>query len=1190
MAYNDYQTSFSSIMPLFRSIQEIAKDITVAATASNATKKKIAQIELHIKNGDTYFRKRDYQSALTEFKTARALIYSLIHPGFDVGAYVISKDKILNSSAEIEGILLDLIVETVDAIRPPYLEPEPVLIDTGYPIPDHLKEYIVTGFHEPVVFDKDIYNVIVHGAELITGGKYQSAVALYEAALKKVDTLERKPDSIMVGAMQLNLGVACLQSGNYRKALKYAKDSTESFKSGGDRLGQAQSLHMLGVCAKLLGDKEGSKKYLTQASSLLIEVSGLSLNTNPVLTGNTIPAINLSGRTMERISARTMGNISTVNTNFEERLSEAIVTMETGSVTYRVAGRKDGYGVVAVDNEYRQRQNSKVWNIGVPAGKEVVIFQAGDNVRVAKAKIISQLYNSRVSRAQFDDLQWKVVDTSTVTFYLAHLYSFVLPVKIGDCFQELGQFTKAEEYYIQATGYSYLNKNIEATMLWTKMAQNIINWGNSLYKSEKIAEAKAQYSKLITATGTVPNSYFYTKASLSVPANAAKTIISNIIVRPLPNVNWEIAQYILTANANIQQINNGLDFYGLMLSPIHTFEYLQSVAQGFAKEAILAEREFINFKVHEEAEVATRRDLETAKAMAKAEVDASYQQYQSAKDDKEAADKAYELANKRYNDAVAERNHYASIGMDQIWAQAAAQALGGGEDAMWGEISALADQLDRGETISGPGPKLAAAQTLMAGRKTYQYELAKMDHNISQLEAAKGIANEQKQAAVHREAASEIRWQAAKKRLELVESSLEAFDNEFFTPDSWGKMANIMRDISADYLYRAIRIAKLMERAYNFENDTELKIIKNEYGIIAANYAPGRDTVLFGGDSLLYDIDSFTYYAITGKIRKSSRIKDIISMASDFPAQFEKFRQTGLLSIETDLYEFDRLHPGFYGQRLEAVEVEIVGILPEGGVNGTLTAGGVTRYRVNKFTNATTPADEKRVHQVDTMALSDFVLRSDIFLYGTETGVRGLFQGLGIGSTWQLHLPKRSNNFDFRRIFDVRLVFYYTAKFDPLLKTKILSLPLRNGELAMLKNYGMRYDFPDAWYAFYRTGTVDFTLDRVKLPFNQQNFKINSVLFRVTTKTGVSGQNIKLRIKGPIGNTIDLTTDVNGMVSIKEGTDPASLRMKSPLGKWSVQVVDGLSLLEEGALKFDRVYNIQMGLEYFFEYVPEEVV
>ena len=393
-------------------------------------------------------------------------------------------------------------------------------------------------------------------------------------------------------------------------------------------------------------------------------------------------------------------------------------------------------------------------------------------------------------------------------------------------------------------------------------------------------------------------------------------------------------------------------------------------------------------------------------------------------------------------------------------------------------------------------------------------------------------------------------------------------------------MATVMRDIAASYLFRAVRIAKLMERAYNFENDTDLKIIKNEYGFHVANPASGQDTTLLGGDGLLSDIELFTYNAITSKMRKNSRIKDVISVAESFPAQFEAFRNTGLLSIETDLYEFDRLHPGFYGQRLEAVEVELIGLVPEEGLNGTLTAGGVTSYRKKDDTAG------KRMHQVDTMALSDFVLRNDIFVYTAETGVRGLFQGLGIGSTWQLHLPKRSNDFDFRRIFDVRLIFYYTAKFDTLLRTSVLAKPPRPGEMALLRTFGLRYDFPDIWFAFYRGGVAEFDVDAVRLPMNQQNFRVEAAHFRVVTKPGISNQAITLRVTGPNGAMGTLDTDANGVVS-SESSALAGLVGADPVGAWRIEVIGGAPLVDRSVLKFDRIYNIQFGLEYSFDYVPE---
>ena len=798
-------------------------------------------------------------------------------------------------------------------------------------------------------------------------------------------------------------------------------------------------------------------------------------------------------------------------------------------------------------------------------------------------EVIGKVYAKRAAATTFADLDFSIVDATTTASYLTQLYSYALVVRIGDCHRALGQFAKAEENYLQAAGYSYLNLTIEATALWIRLAGNALGWGDSLYKAEKLPAAKAQYSKLVTTEGRVPapETFLYSTAPLKVPADEARTLLSNLSARPLPAINWEISIILLTCFERLQQIADNLDFYGLALTPIHTFEYLHSVARAFAQETVQAESEFINFKSRQEMEEASRRDLETAKAMADAEVQGRYQLWRSAIDDQQAAQASRDLAVRRRNDEISQRDAYAASSWAQIWAQAASAALGGGQDAYWSEISELADKLDRGETIHGPRPKLAAAQILRAGRKTRDYELKRMNDTIAQLTQSITVAEEQLQSAQHRVAAAEIAYQAAQQRAQMAQASLDAFDNEFFTPESWQKMAEVMRDIAASFLFRAIRLAKLMERAYNFENDTELKVIKDEYGFAVGNTS-GSDGKLLGGQRLLLDIESLLYSAVTTKTRKNSRIKDIVSIAAGYPAHFEQFRSTGLLSIETDLYEFDRLHPGFYSQRIESIEVNIVGLLPEGstGLNGTLSAGGVTSFRRRDGSVG------ERVHQLDTMALSDFQLRNDVFLFSTETGVRGLFQGLGLGGTWQLHLPKRSNDLDFRRIFDVQLVFYYTAKFDGALRINVLAKPPRPGEMATLRNFGLRYDFPDSWYAFYRDGAAPIRFDRTRLPANQQDFKTKTAFARVITREGVSAAGITVKVTAPSGASGQAVTDSTGTVSSLDAA-LSSLNGGTPLGDWRFEVLDGASLSDGGVLRPDRVYDIQFGLEYEYAAVPE---
>lgn len=983
--------------------------------------------------------------------------------------------------------------------------------------------------------------------------------------------------------------VTCLRNCwilHARGALQSATSSLEGFRRSDDLIGMAQASHLAAIGNKKSGSGEAAERFFGEAAELLgrasAPVTDASFPSSDVVAGAPL-SVALNANAFSAASAMPLRSLAPQPAELASREIKSlhpIANRDAQAMTFRMAGRTDGWGSLPILADRDVQRQSKVWQLGVPVGKEMISFKVGGAAPLAQSDLVAKVYQPRIAVREYTDIQWIIIDTSTTTVYLTHLYGYVLPVKIGDTYREIGLFERAEEYYKQAASYSFLNAGVEATALWIRMARNAYEWANSLYKEENIEAAKVQYGKLITGTGTEPASVLFTTPSIAAPAAVARTLIQAITQTPLPAVNWEIGFYILSAYAYLQQIAQGLDFFGLLLSPIHTFEYLQSIARGFAREAIKAEREFINFESQQEAEQATRRELLIAKAMASAEVEARFQQYVGALADTKAAEEALGLAEKRKTDAELQKGAYESTSSVDIWARAAAAAQGGGSDSWFSEISELADKLDRGETISGPRGKLAAAYTLQAGRKTQKYELQKMQDNIEELKKAILVAKAQGDAAKARAESNRLSWEAAKQRSQMTDAALKAFDDEFFTPDTWGKMAEIMRDISRSYLERGIRIAKLMERSYNFENDSQLKVIRQEYGYNVAAATPGRNTVLLGGDGLLHDIESFTFYAITTKTRKSSRIKDIIALAADFPAQFEEFRRTGLLSFETDLYEFDRLHPGYWGQRIETVELEIVGVLPDTGLNGTLSAGGVTSFRKKDDTAGT------RTHGVDTMALSDFVLRGDGFLYQVDTGVRGLFQGIGLGSTWQLHLPKRSNDFDFRRIFDVHLVLYYTAQFDDVLRTNVLSKPPRPDELARLKDFTLRFDFPEAWYAFYKSGAAQVTLDTFRLPMNQKNFKVNSVNFRVLTRPGISSQDIDVRVTSPGGVSGTVKTDANGVVSTASPA-LAGIAGSDPLGAWKVEVIAGTPVTDGGNVKFDRISNMQMGLDYTFEYVAE---
>jgi len=1206
---SNYELHLSPVSFNWRAESSIQADIdgAVSGAASAVARAKVAAIEAQLRRGDRLYRRRNYEAAVAEYQKARAAIYAIIRPKFLPEFSAQIEDLLLPLNTKIENQLLAASPHVINSVRPANeVHAMQLAPASDSDLPANLQARQKLGFQETKELDSTIRQAMATAYELVVEDRPQAAADLLLTTHREASRNNARPDAGLMASLELNLASTFVQLAETTQGMKFAKSAAARFRRRRDTIGEAQSTHVLGLNQKVANKAKQAKASFKEAANL-IERAGQSPSPQPPgrltirraavpATGRRLDPVAISSVDLARVEHHELSAIDTrspgvlslerevVANQLGNNLTalQAVVGKDESFVPMRLSGRVSGWGSVDLTSKSHNAQRSKDWNIGIPAGDKVITFKTGEQQTIAVSSLKDKIYASRANRTKFSDLNIAVAGTHTTSAYLLQLYAYVLPTKIGDCYHRLGRFQNAENNYRLATKYSFLNKHIEASLLWKKLARNALEWGETLYRQEDIAGAKKQFEKIIKTDGTEPNSFLYSTASLKVPADEARALIANIGNRPLPRINTALSITIMQAMSHLANILAGFDFYGLLLSPIHTFEYLQSIATGFCREVIQSEREFINFKSREELESATRRDLDGAVAMAEAEAAGRRELLRAAEDDELAAKKALDLARKRHTDAIDQRNQYAASSATQIWAQAASQALMGGEDGMYSEISELADKLARGETISGAGPLLAAAQALHAGRKTREYELARMQDNIDQLAVSITVADTQHKAAEHRTNVAELALQAALERVEMAKEALEAFDNEFFTPDAWSAMADVMRDISKSYLYQAIRIAKLMERAYNFENDTSLNVIKAEYGHGVANEAPGRDTRLLAGDALLSDVESFTYHAITTTTRKNAQIKDVISIRNEYPAQFEAFLDTGLLEFETDLYEFDRLHPGFFEQRIEAVEVEVIGVLGSEGINGTLSGGGVTSFRQRNNTRGTRP------HIVDTLALSDFELRNDVFLYKADTGVRGLFQGLGVEGSWTLHLPRRSNELDLARIFDIRLSLYYKAKFDTGLRDTILGTPPRPAELEQQRSFALRYDYPGDWYAFYKSASVTVDLSTARFPANQRDFVIRGMRARVFTKAGVSDQDIELRISSPGGTVATAVTTAGGLVS----TDDAALSDiidEAPIGEWTIEVIGGDSLLNDGEIDVSRVHNIQLSFDYGFDYLEEAI-
>jgi hypothetical protein len=1115
-----YPANFVTALPTFG----IRDRLDWATDGSNDSVAYVAQIEAMLAEAAASYSAQRYSSAIASYKSAQAQIYRLLHP-HEWGSKMVLEDRVmLPLGAEIEEEIAKRGLELVAGMKPQFKRSAPPVL----PAPDTGRPLTKAGF----VVDPSILMAgldVAHGITLLEAGRAADAVEALEAARPAAAV----GDNPLGATVSLNLSSAQIAAGEEREAAVSADRSIASFRRLGDEAGAAQALHNKAIALTRLGDDAGAHEAFAAAAQLVAPTAAGSAGAESVLDG-----------------------------------LQPVRDQDSTLLAIRRLGDDGGPAVIPLEPMMAD------WSIEMPTAVGVTELKWTDG-RPPLASTVLSAIGKRRRVSELADLILLPVGPPETATYLSHLYGFVIPQALGDCYRGLGNHERAEQYYVGATKYSNLNEELEAPGLWVRIAENALEWGDRLYKQERLEECRAVYGRVVGADGKAPEaSVLYATPSLGMPAAVAREVIAHLSDQATP-ANPAIALPVITVWQRWQHLLAELDFWGTPPSPIFTFEYLQQVARGFAEQAIHAEREYVSFQSQAEAELATRRELEGAAALADAEVDARGALYTAAKDDTAATVDAVALAQLRVTQAEDSKKEYETAGYYQYITQSMATAVGAHEDWYESEIRKLASDIEAGSAEGNPA-KLAAAATLLGGQKSYEYQLARMDDHIEEAKATGKLAEDQAKAARSREEAARLSVEAARMRSALTHDAVVAFENEVFTPELWSRMAQTMRQISASYQEWAIRSARTMQNAYNFESDADLRVIKNEYPAEATGG-------VLGSDDLLRDIESFTWQQIAHTRSKETQLKDVISLVNDLPFSFYELQRTGRTSFGTMLSDFERAHPGFYAQRIHAVEVELVGLLPPGGPRGTLRAGGTSRYRTADG------GDKARVHGIDTLALSDYDIRQDGFLFRSEPRIHGLFEGHGLATTWELTLPKRSNDLDFRMLSDIRLVIYYSAQFSPELRDATLSREPLPGELVHVRNFLARYDFPEAWYSFLGDGTLRFRLEESDLPRNETSFSVERLAITVAGADGVDVEDVGIEVTPPGKPRASMKTDAEGSVSSSDTNPLHGATGGDLLGEWEVKVTPptGSDLLDdEGKLRSEALRNLAFVLEYGFAW-PE---
>jgi hypothetical protein len=472
---------------------------------------------------------------------------------------------------------------------------------------------------------------------------------------------------------------------------------------------------------------------------------------------------------------------------------------------------------------------------------------------------------------------------------------------------------------------------------------------------------------------------------------------------------------------------------------------------------------------------------------------------------------------------------------------------------------------------------VSAGAQLASARLSQQYEVDSLKRSAIQMGIAAAQAAEEATPAQARVRAANAATAVATLHAEAAQQNLQAFDAQTFTPDVWQHMADSMFRLYRRYLDMALKTAFLMQQAYNFETDQSLRFIKKDY---STEEVRG----LLGADALMADIQSFTYDLITATTGKPQPVRQTISLAQRYAFLFEhQFRRTGVMEFETRIDDFDNLYPGTYAGRIESVGVEVVGLVPPNGVSGTLTNSGISGYR----TPASAAAPLKyRVQTKETLVLSDYAARVDSGLIPTDQRVRGIFQGAGLVSSWKLELLREVNDIDYGALLDVRLTFYYKARYDPDLHDKVIAeLAARPGIQERQRGIQLRWLYPDAFFHFQDTGVLSVSQKAQDFPLNETKPVLKAVGVVIATDGTVSPQGLTVKLATPGMAEASASPDANGFIdSGATGSPWASLVGGSALGDYTLtmSVLDNPGLVVGGKLNLSPIANIALVLGYSF--------
>ncbi|MBB3188947.1 neuraminidase-like domain-containing protein [Halomonas cerina] len=427
-----------------------------------------------------------------------------------------------------------------------------------------------------------------------------------------------------------------------------------------------------------------------------------------------------------------------------------------------------------------------------------------------------------------------------------------------------------------------------------------------------------------------------------------------------------------------------------------------------------------------------------------------------------------------------------------------------------------------------------------------------------------------------------------------AEETTDFLATKFTNADLYGWMSGVLEGVYRFFLQQATSMAQLAENQLAFQRqELPPSLIQADYweaplGLEARSAdesGPDRRG-LTGSARLLRDVEKLDLYAFETDERKLQLTKTF-SLARLAPAEFQRFRETGVLRFNTSQELFNHDFPGHYLRLIKRVRTSVIALIPPtDGIKATLSTTGLSRVVIagdGLFR-------EVRVNRPpESVALSSPSNATGLFELAPQTSEKRFpFESLGVDTAWELQLPRAANQFDFSTIADVLLTIEYTALNSFAYRQRVIRE--LDDTLSADRPFSFRQEFADPFYDLHNPEQSDtpmvvrFETRRENFPANIDELRIQQVVLFFARAKGASFEvpvtHLHFIEQGSAGPAGGGATSIDGVLSTRRGNASSWAAMigKSPFGKWELALPDTEEM--RNRFKHEQIENILFVVTY----------